>query len=131
MQHKTKDVPSEIQKLLKHIWTETTNNGRVCWYGQEIINNIASGNPILATKDYIHRHASVGTYIHWKICQYYEIAREKVLYADAGKANENEKATIVWDMPIHRDREIKANGLDIEIRDGQEIRELSIELINQ
>ena len=32
------------------------------------------------------------------------------------KVSENDRATILWDMPIHTDREIKANRPDIVVK---------------
>lgn len=106
----------------KHIMKRNiTSNCRICGDRQETINHIISGCPVLAKKEYIHRHDRAGTYIHWKLCQHYGITTEKRWYKHTPeKVTENEKATILWDMPIHTDREIKANRPDIVVKDHEE-----------
>ena len=76
---------------------------------------------IIAKKEYIHRHDKIGTYVHWRLCQYYGMTTEKRWYKHTPeKVSENDRATLRWDMPIHTDREIKANRPDIVVKDHEE-----------
>ena len=96
---------------------------------KKVFNHIVSGCPVLAKKEYIYRHDRVGAYIHWKLCQHYEIPTEERWYKHTPeKVSENDKVTILWDMPIHTDREIKANRPDIVVKDHQERKCLLIEV---
>ncbi len=114
----------------KHIMKQNTlSKCRMCGSWEETINHIVSGCPTLAKKEYIYRHDRVGTFIHWKLCQHYEIPTEDRWYKHTPeKVTENDKATILWDMPIHTDREIKANRPDIVVKDHQERKCLLIEV---
>ena len=46
--------------------------------------------------------------------------RWKILKHQPETVTENEKVTILWDMQVHTDKTIKANKLDIIIKDKQE-----------
>ena len=53
-------------------------------------------------------------YIHLHICKHYEIDVTDKWYDDKSNTiTEGRDVTILWDMPIHRDKEIKANRPDI------------------
>ena len=62
-------------------------------------------------------------YMHWKICKQYAIAVPS-------RWNEHKPSTvlegndvvILWDMPIHTDKEITANRPDIVIKDKKETK---------
>ena len=90
---------------------------RICGKYEETINHIISGCPELAKTEYIHRHDKAASYLHWEICKEYKIKTAEKWYEHQPKTiTENGKVTILWDMPIHTDREIKANRPDIIIK---------------
>ena len=91
---------------------------RLCHEFDESLEHIISGCPILAKKEYLERHDKALTYIHWNICKYYQIQVTSKWYEDKpSKVAEGKDATILWDMPINTDKEIKANMPDIVIKD--------------
>ena len=57
-------------------------------------------------KDMMTQHHNY--YIHWKVCRNYNImtSADKWYEQKSETAFENEQATILWNMPIHTDREI-------------------------
>ena len=90
---------------------------RICGKYEETINHIISGCPELAKTEYIHRHDKAASYLHWEICKEYKIKTAEKWYEHQPKTiTENGEVTILWDMPIHTDREIKANRPDIIIK---------------
>ena len=67
------------------------------------------------------RHNRIAAYIHWKICKHYNIKVTDKYYEHEPKtATENNEATILLDIPIQTDREIKANGPDIVAKDEKQ-----------
>ena len=96
---------------------------RICGIYDETIHHLVSGCPELAKTEYIHRHNKVAAYLHWKICKRYKIkAPEKWYEHQPSTVTESDEVTILWDMPIHTDRELKANKPDIVIKDKKENR---------
>ena len=94
---------------------------RICGQFEETINHIVSGCPQLAKSEYINRHDKAGTYLHWKICRANNIKTTDKWYEhEPPTVTENNDITILWDMPIHTDREIKANRPDIVIKNRNE-----------
>ena len=90
---------------------------RICGKYEETVNHIISGCPELAKTEYIHRHDKAASYLHWEICKEYKIKTAEKWYEHQPKTiTENGEVTILWDMPIHTDREIKANRPDIIIK---------------
>lgn len=95
----------------------TDPNCRICGKFMETINHITSGCPELAKTEYLHRHDKVGAYIHWNICKAYDIqATDKWYEHQPEQVIDRETVTIIWDMPVHTDREIKANRPDIIVK---------------
>ena len=93
---------------------------RICSQYQETIDHVVSGCPELAKTEYIHRHNKAAKYIHWKLCKHYNIeVTERYYEHEPSTVTENEKVTILWDMPIQTDREIKANRPDIVVKDKE------------
>ena len=75
---------------------------RVCNKYEETVDHIVSCCPKLAQTEYIHRHGKAEEYIHWKVCQSYNIKTlEKWYYHTPETVTESEDATILWDMQIH------------------------------
>ena len=91
---------------------------RLCEQFDETIEHITSGCPILAKTEYLKRHNNVATYIHHQILQHYNIECTAKWYEHEPKTvTTYEDKTILGDMPISTDREIKANKPDIVIKD--------------
>ena len=94
---------------------------RICGQFQEIINHIVAGCPELAKTEYLYRHDKAASYLHWNICKELNINVEEKWYEhEPQTVTERDNITILWDMPIQTDREIKANRPDIVIKDKQE-----------
>ena len=80
-----------------------------------------AGCPELAKTKYLHRHDKAASYLHWNICKELNINVEEKWYEhEPQTVTERDNITILWDMPIQTDREIKANRPDIVIKDQQE-----------
>lgn len=95
----------------------TSPTCRVCGKFEETINHIISGCPELAKTDYIYRHDKAAKYIHWQICRSFNIDTSNKWYEHEPNAvTENSNVTILWDMPIHTDKEIRANRPDIVVK---------------
>ena len=63
----------------------------------------------------------MGQYIPWKVCQHYNAPYAKNWYQHKPqKVVETERATILWDYPIHTNGTIQARKPDITIKDHKE-----------
>ena len=94
----------------------TNPHCRICGKFEESIYHIVSGCPVLAKTEYSYRHNKTAEYIHWKIFRGYEIETTETWYEhQPTTVTENSKVTILWDMPVHTDRKIKANRSDIVV----------------
>ena len=86
-----------------------------------------AGCPELAKTEYQHRHDKAASYLHWNICKELNINVEEKWYEhERQTVTEKDNITILWDMPIQTDREIKANRPDIVIKDKQETAAYSL-----
>ena len=75
----------------------------------------------MAKTEHVKRHSNAAAYIHWKILEHYNIkANDKWDEHQPETVAENEKVTILWDMQVHTDKTIKADKLNIIIKDKQE-----------
>ena len=93
---------------------------RICNKYQETVDHVVSGCPGLGKTEYIHRHNNVVTYVHWKICKAYNVHTVDKWHKHEPKAvEEKNDITILYDMPIHTDREISANPPDIVIKNNR------------
>ena len=91
---------------------------RMCGTFDESVDHIICGCPELAKNEYIQRHDSTASYIHWKVSQNYNIMTADRWYEHKPETvAKREQTTILWNMPIHTDREIAANKPDIINRD--------------
>ena len=80
-----------------------------------------AGCPELAKTEYLHGLDKAASYLHWNICKELNINVEEKWYEhEPQTAAERDNITILWDIPIQRDRDIKANRPDIVIKDKQE-----------
>ena len=94
---------------------------RICGQFHETIHHIVVGCPQLAKTEYLHRHNKAATCLHWNICKEMNIdTSEKWSEQEPQTVTDKDKITILWDMPIQTDREIKANRSDIVIKNKQE-----------
>ena len=90
---------------------------RLCHEFDESIEHILPGCPVLARKEYLERQDKALTYIHWHICKHYEIeVTDKWYDHKPNTVNEGKDVTILWDMPIYTDKEIKATRPDIIVK---------------
>ena len=86
---------------------------RICGQFQETVDHLVSGCPELAKTEYTQRHNKAAAYLHWTICKHYNIKVQDKHYEDeSATVTENQTSTILWDMPIQTDKEIKANRPD-------------------
>ena len=96
---------------------------------KESIDHIVAGCPVLANTDYIQRHDKAAGYLYWRICKHYKFpAADKWYEHNPEKMTENETATILRDMPLNTDKEIKANRPDIIIKDKKEKKCIMIDM---
>ena len=94
----------------------TNPHCRICGKFEESMYHIVSGCPVLAKTEYSYRPNKTAEYIHWKICRGYEIETTETWYEhQPTTATENSEVTIIRDIPVHNDREIKANRSDIVV----------------
>ena len=83
---------------------------------------LISGCTILAPNEYTNRHYRVGQYIHWKICNHYNIETpNKLCEHKLLPVVVTPEVTILWDFPIRTDRTIQANWADIVIKHKQNV----------
>ena len=75
---------------------------------------IVAGCLELAKTEYLHKHDKAASYLHWNIYKELNINVEEKWYEhEPQTVTERDNITILWDMPIQTDREIKANRPDI------------------
>ena len=91
---------------------------RICHVGDEIMAHLLSGCPVLAATEYIWRHDRIDKYIHLQMCKEFNIetTTDKWYEHQPPDVVENEEVSILWDMPIHTDREIKCNRPDMVVK---------------
>ena len=101
----------------RHILKYDVNDRcRICHQHPETIHHIVSGCPELAKTQYIIRHNNIGRYIHWVLCKEHDLPHAQQWYQHEPTAvMDNDKAKILWDIPIQTDRTIKANKPDIVV----------------
>ena len=91
---------------------------RLCNEFDETVDHIVSGCPEHAKTEYVHRHNKAAKYIHWKLCKYYKLENKEKWYEhEPQTVQENNEATLIWDLPVHTDRQINANRPDIIVKD--------------
>ena len=91
---------------------------RLCNEYDETIDNIVSGCPVLAKSEFIQWHYKAASYMHWKICKAFGLPVTDNWYNHKPETLvSNDQVTLIWDMQLHTDKEIKANKLDIIIKD--------------
>ena len=82
----------------------------MCGKFDESVDHVIAGCPELAKTEFIQRHDNAASYIHWKVYQSYDMKTTFKWYDHKpDTVVENERAMILWNMPIHTDRDIVAN----------------------
>ena len=77
---------------------------RFCNTSTKTIDHFISGCTILAPNEYTNRHNRVGQYIHWKICNHYNIETpNKLCEHKPLPVVVTPEVTILWDFPIRTD----------------------------
>ena len=75
---------------------------------------------MLAQREYKRRHDNVAKYVHWRICEKYELDRANKWYEHKPDgAIENANYKILWDVMIQCDKEIEARRQNIVVVDKQ------------
>ena len=75
----------------------------------------------MTPNEYLQIRDRVGQDIHWKICHHYNTPYAKNWCEHKPqKVVETERATILWNFPIHTDRIIQTNKPHITIEDHKE-----------
>ena len=93
---------------------------RICGQFQETADHLVSGCPELAKTEYIQRHNKAAAYLRWTIRKHYNVkVQDKHYEHEPATVTENQTATILWDMPIQSDKEIKANR-PVVVKDKKE-----------
>ena len=99
---------------------------RMCGNKNETVSHIISECSMLAQREYKRRHDNVAKYVHWRICEKYELDRANKWYEHKPDgAIENANYKILWDVMIQCDKEIEARRPDIVVVDKQR-REVKI-----
>ena len=95
---------------------------RLCGRFDYTIDHLVSGCPELAKTEYIHHHHNkAAAHMHWKICKEFGIEVKERWYEHEPKTlTENDSVTILWDMPIHTDRNVAANRPDIVLKNKKD-----------
>ena len=99
---------------------------RMCGNKNETVSHIISECSMLAQREYKRRHDNAAKYVHWRICEKYELDRANKWYDHKPDgAIENANYKILWDVMIQCDKEIEARRPDIVVVDKQR-REVKI-----
>ena len=102
---------------------------RICNEFEETIDHIVAGCPVLAKTKYIQRHDKAAGYLHWRIGKHCQLPTADKWYKQKPeKVTENEGAILLWDMPVNKDKEIKANRSDIIIKDKKDKKCIMIDM---
>ena len=82
------------------------------------LNQFVFSCPILMLIEYEEKHDKIRHHICWKICKYYEILESKKWHKHQPWPIPKAKgATILWDLVIQTDKEIKRNRPAIVVKD--------------
>ncbi|XP_063599183.1 uncharacterized protein LOC134775554 [Penaeus indicus] len=80
----------------------------------------------VGAEEYKRRHDNVAKYVHWRLCEKYELDKANKWYDHKPDGLiENTNYKILWDVMIQCDREIEARRPDIVVVDKQK-REVKI-----
>lgn len=94
---------------------------RICNQYQETVGHLDSRCPVLSKAEYIQRRNQAATYLHWAICRHDDSkVQDKYHKRELSTVTAKEAVSILWDMPIETDKEIKGNRPDIVVKDKME-----------
>ena len=117
-------IAAQDQSLMtKQYQSEMIKNGanpkcRLCNEYSETMDHIVSGCPVLAKSEFMQRHDQAASYMHWKVCKEFGLPAADTWYSHNPETIiSSGQVTLIWDMQIHTDKEIKANKPDIIIKD--------------
>ena len=117
-------IAAQDQSLMtKQYQSEIIKNGanpkcRLCNEYNETIDHIVSGCPVLTKSEFMQRHDQAASYMHWKVCKEFGLPAADTWYNhNPETVISSGQVTLIWDMQIHTDKEIKANKPDIIIKD--------------
>ena len=117
-------IAAQDQSLMtKKYQSEIIKNGanpkcRLCNEYNDIDDIVSSGFPVLAKSEFMQRHDQAASYMHWKICKAFSLpVADKWYNYNPETVINNGQVTLIWDMQVHTDNEIKANKPDIIIKD--------------
>jgi hypothetical protein len=83
---------------------------RMCCKAEQLIKHIVMGYTTLVPSQYTNRQNTVTGYIHWMICQHTEIQITDKYYEHVPESVINANGTtIMWDVPVIKNRTILAN----------------------
>ena len=100
---------------------EIESKCRLCKQHEETIDYLNLGWPILAKNEYLMRHDTVCTHLHYSICKTLGIETADKWYTHMHKpVYEEGDVTVLWNQAVHTDREVTANRLDIIIKNKKE-----------
>ena len=88
-----------------------------CDTSTNIIGHLISGCTIPIPNEYTDRYNRFGQYMHWKICNHYDVETSEKWYEhEPLPVVDTPKVTIFWDFPIRTDRRIQVNRPDVVIK---------------
>ena len=102
----------------KILGSDTDGKCRICHICDETVAHLISGCPVLAPTDYTWRHDKIGKYIHLQLFKHFKIGTQTDKWYEHQPPNvvDNETVTILGNIPVITDREIKNNRPDIIIK---------------
>ena len=91
---------------------------RLCNEYDKTIDHIVSGCPVLGKSEFIQRYDKAATYMQQKICKAFSLPITDNWYDHNPDAIvSKDQTTLIWDMQVHTDKEIKADKPDIIVKD--------------
>jgi hypothetical protein len=96
---------------------EIESRCRLCKEYEETIDHLTSGCPILVKNEYVIRHDTVCTQLHYSICKTLGIETTENWYSHIPKpVCQNEDITVLWNQEVQTDREVLENRPNIIIK---------------
>ena len=92
---------------------------RLCKDASETVQHIVAGCKMQAGTAYTERHNQVAGIVYRNICSEYGLDPPKSRWETPQKVVENNRAKLLWDFPIQKNRKVLANQPDIVVIDKQ------------
>jgi hypothetical protein len=106
------------RKILKE---EIESRCRLCKEYEETVDHLTSGCPILAKNEYVIRHDTVCTHLHYSVRKTLGIETTENWYSHIPKpVCQHEDITVLWNQGIQTDREVLANRPDTIIKNKKD-----------